>query len=154
MALKQALQILALMPVQTASSNEAIPITGDYTVPAGLVAGDIIEMAPLPAGYVPVDVTVVAQDMDSTAAMTMDVGIVSGAFGEKLDSRTMGAEFLLASTIGQAGGVARANVVAGFMVAPTDADRGIGVKLPVLGTPIVGSRLRLIAWVRPAVNGV
>lgn len=154
MALRLAVQVAALLAVQSASGNEAIPITGDFTVPAGLAAGDIVEMAALPPGYVPVDVTLAVEDLDSTTAMTIDVGVISGNYGRRDDARTMGTEFIAASTVGQAGGVARANRQQGFMIAPADNTRGIGIRFPAVGTPIVGAKARLIAWVRPAVNGV
>lgn len=154
MALKQAIQVAALLAVQTASSNEAIPVTGDFVVPAGLANGDVVEMAALPSGYVPVDVTVAMEDSDSGTSMTLDAGVLSGNYGVKDDARTMGNEFFAASTVGQAGGVARATKAAGFLIAPADNTRGLGIKFPAIGTPIVGAKIRMIAWVRPALNGV
>lgn len=154
MAYKQALQIAALLAVQTSSANEPIAITGDYVVPAGLVIGDIVEMAPLPSGYVVADVTLAAEDCDSATGMTIDAGVLSGDFGVVDNARTMGSEFFAASTIGQAGGVARASKQQGFLIAPTENTRGLGIKFAAIGTPIVGAKLRFIAWVRPALNGV
>lgn len=154
MALKQAKQIVALLAVQSAVGNEAIPITGDFVIPAGLADGDIVEMAALPPGYVPVDVVAACEDLDSTTDMTIDAGVLSGDYGVKDNARTMGSEFFAASTIGQAGGVARAAKQQGFMIAPADNTRGLGLKFVDAGTPIVGAKIRFIAWVRPAIEGV
>lgn len=155
MAYKQAIQVAALLAVQSSDGNEAIPIVGDYVIPAGLVNGDIVEMCALPAGYVPVDAILAAEDCDSTAAMSLDVGVLSGDYGVVSDARTMGNEFIAASTVAQAGGLARCAKAQALLLAPSEGTtRGVGVKFVAVGTPIVGAKLRLTLLARPALNGV
>jgi hypothetical protein len=69
--------------------------------------------------------------------------VMSGLPGETLDevgaARTCGAEFFAASTVGQAGTVARPTVKGAFRVAPTAKDRSIGVKVLLqAATPAAG----------------
>lgn len=102
--------------------------TGDLTL------NNIIEMGPLPAGCDAVDVILDSDDLDTdgTPAITIDVGIMSGSFGVNDGGRTCGAEFFSASTVAQAGGVARPTLKTAFRIARSDVDRGIGVKISAI----------------------
>lgn len=96
-----------------------------------LAVGDIVDLGPLPANYTVMDVILDADDLDTggSPAMAFDVGIMSGKVGDTVSSRTCGAEFFSASTLAQAGGVARTTLATAFRVAPTGADRSIGLKV-------------------------
>ncbi|WP_397536297.1 hypothetical protein, partial [Roseateles sp.] len=84
MALFKSTQIAAKAPIPTADrAVEIIPIFGDFTVPAGFAANDVVEMCPLPAGYVPVDLIVDGASLGAT--VTGDVGIVTGVYDAALD---------------------------------------------------------------------
>lgn len=101
--------------------------TGDLTL------NNIIEMGPLPAGCVLVDAILDSDDLDTgSAAITLDVGIMSGDFGVVDAGRTCGAEIFAASTAAQAGGVARPTLATAFRIARSDTDRGIGIKVKVI----------------------
>lgn len=157
MALRQSVQIVQKLPSINAGGYEPITIVGDFTTVAGVVATDIIEMGILPAGYVPVDVTLVVDDMDSNATptVTLDVGLVSGTAGSTDQARTSSNEAIAASTVGQAGGLARMAKADFAFLAPTTADRGVGVKVVgAIATLVVGAKLRLTITARPALNGV
>lgn len=94
-------------------------------------AGDIIEMAPIPRGCTVVDMILDSDDLDTdgTPAITMDVGIMSGVFGDTAQDRTIGAEFFSGSTVGQAGGLVRPTLKTAQRVAASDTERSIGIKI-------------------------
>jgi hypothetical protein len=152
MALHKATQVAAGLPVPNAdAAMDLIPIFGDFTVPAaGFASGDVVEMAPLPAGYVPVDV--IADNEALGATMTFNVGILSGAYGSNDQARTCGAEFMSAQAF-QTAGIKRMSAAGGGRIAPTTADRGIGLACTTITTPTAGARVRLTVLCRPAVEG-
>lgn len=156
MALRQSTQVAQKLPVISANGFEPIAIVGDYTVETGLTLDDVIEMAILPAGYVPVDAILASEDLDSgTPAITLDLGLISGVAGKDDDARTCGNEAFAASTVGQAGGIARPTKAAFAMIAPTTADRGVGLKVAAAAaTLVVGAKMRLTLLARPALHGV
>jgi hypothetical protein len=145
------------LPVPSAgNATDLIPVVGDYVSLAGLANGDIIEMVPLPPGYVLEDVILDIEDLDSNGAptATVDVGIMSGSWGDS-GARTCGAEFIAGSTVPQAGGIARLSVANGGKVAPTTTTRSIGLKISAaIATLVVGAKMRLTALLRPQVEGV
>lgn len=157
MALKQASQIVQKLPVISSSGYEPCVIVGDYTTVAGDgVLNDVIELGILPAGYVPVDAILATEDLDSNGAptVTLDLGLLSGTAGEANGARTCSNEGFAASTVGQAGGIARPTKKDWALIAPTTADRGIGVKLAAAtATLVVGAKIRLTVIARPALNG-
>ena len=155
--LRQSVQVAQNQPAISADGYEPITLVGDYTTVAGIGAADVIEMVNLPAGYVPVDAILCAEDLDSggTPAITLDLGLISGAAGVVDATRTCGSEAFAASTVGQAGGVARPTKAAFAMIAPTSADRGIGLKVAAAAaTAVVGAKVRLTVIARPALYGV
>lgn len=156
MALKQAKQIVEKLPTISASGYEPIAIVGDYVTVAGLVINDVIEMAILPAGYVPLEAKLVCEDIDghATPTVTLDIGVVSGTAGAADNTRTCGNEAVAASTVGQSGGVVVDSKAAFGLLAVSESDRGIGVKLAAAAaTLVVGARIRLTVMARPALNG-
>lgn len=141
----------SLYPVPSADkATDLIPIVGDYVVTAALASGDIIEMCPLPAGYVPVDVILDAEDAGTT--VTSDVGIMSGDWGASGVRTMAGAEFMAAKALGTAG-IYRADVVGFSRVAPATNDRSIGIKTTTVSVPTAGAKLRMTVLARPAVEG-
>lgn len=156
MALRQSVQVAAKKPAISANGFEPITLVGDYTTVAGLALNDVIEMVNLPAGYVPVDAVLASEDLDSgVATITLDLGLISGTAGAADDARTCGNEAFAASTVGQAGGIATPTKAAFALIAPTDADRGMGLKVAAAAaTLVVGAKLRLTVLARPALDGV
>ena len=94
----------------------------------------ILDMGIIPAWSTVTDVTIVSDDMDSGATLALDVGLISGTPGDIVSVRTIGAEFFSASTIAQAGGVARMTLKTGFRVEPVGYDRSIGIKIQAAAT--------------------
>lgn len=155
MALKQSIQVANKHPVISACGYEAITVVGDYTVPAGLALNDVIEMAILPAGYVPVGVKIATEDIDTGATLTLDCGILSGTAGLADNARTCGNEAFAASTIGQTGGVVNETKANILLATPTDADRGVGLKIAAAAAGlVVGAKIRMTLTARPKINGV
>ena len=99
----------------------------------------IIDMGIIPAWTTVTDVTIVADDLDSGTTIALDVGVISGTPGDIVSVRTIGAEFHSASTIAQAGGVARMTLKTGFRVEPVGYDRSIGVKIQAAATGLATS---------------
>lgn len=141
----------ALYPIPSANgAAETVPIFGDFTLPSGLASGDIIEMVPLPAGYVLVDAIVDCESLG--APFTADVGLLSGNWGDS-GVRTMGSEISTGKAFGTAG-IYRADKAGFSRIAPTTNNRSIGIKGTTITTPVVGAKVRLTAFVRPQVEGV
>lgn len=105
-----------------------------YTVPVGttLVAGDIIELAVLPAFHTIVDAILV---LDEAGTATYDVGLMSSFAGNADPARTSGAELWSGAADAT---TSRLTLATGFRIAPsTSIDRSIGVK--VVGASVVGA---------------
>jgi hypothetical protein len=98
-----------------------------------LQAGDVIELAGLPARHTVTDYILDNGDLDTNGTPTLDVdiGIMTGEFGEDDAARTAGAEFFDDSTALQDPGLVRGSNSAGFRIDPADNDRGIGVLINV-----------------------
>ncbi|MDQ0135666.1 hypothetical protein J2T08_003587 [Neorhizobium galegae] len=108
---------------------------------------DILELAPIPVGCRVMDLILDTDDMDSGTVLTCDVGVMSGLFGVNDNARTVGAEFFSASTLLQAGGVARPTLKTAFRVTPTDTTRGIGIKITgSIATFTPGGEIGLTAY--------
>ncbi|MBD9539918.1 hypothetical protein IB276_10675 [Ensifer sp. ENS04] len=105
----------------------------EHQLAAAPVGGDILELAVVPAGTRVVNVILDSDDLDTNGApaMTMDVGFMSGDFGDDSGARTCGAEFFSGSTLAQAGGVATPTLKTAYRTTKSNKDRSIGIKFPV-----------------------
>lgn len=103
--------------------------TFEFALTGALAVNDVIEMGILPANNRIVDAMLDSDDLDTggTPAITLDVGIMSGEVGDTSLSRTVGTELYTASTVARAGGMERTSKAQ--RLAPTNADRSIGVKV-------------------------
>jgi hypothetical protein len=152
MPLLKAIQVRNGLPIPSANSaSEVIVAVGDYVIKTGDAAGDVVEMCPLPAGYVPVEVVVDNQPLAGTSVG--NVGILSGNFNDMSPSRTCGAEFNSAANFATAG-IKRNDVAGSNRIAPTTNDRSIGVVLTSLTPPTIGNRMRMTVLLRPQSEGV
>lgn len=151
MALFKATQVVNKLPVMTGDrASDVIAIVGDFTIPAGIATNDVVEMVPLPAGYVPVDVMVDNAALGTT--MTFDAGVLSGDF-DATGARTCGAQFMTGQA-GQTAGIKRLAVAAGMRLAPTTNTRGLGFAFTSVSTPTAGAVVRMTLLCRPQVEGV
>lgn len=160
MALFKADQVTGRNPLLNADgANDLVPLFGDFTVPAGLAAGDVVEMVGLPAGYVPVDLLI---DNDALGAtFTANVGFLTGNYNAG-GARTCGAEFNAGVNLATTG-VKRPTAANATRIAPTkqsshldqvSGDRGIGFTvLAGLAGLVVGSKVRFTLLYRPQIEG-
>lgn len=121
---------------------------GEYTAPVTLAADDIIKLAILPAGHKPVDVILESADLDAhgTPTIVLSVGVINSD-GDDLVANT---NFITSSSVAKAGGVARADTVAGLQLAATSADRVIGVKVITVAETEAAGKVRLKVLSVPA----
>lgn len=158
MALLKSTQSTNGWPAMSASgANGCVPVFGDYALTGSEAQNDVIEMAPLPAGYVPVDLYVDAEDCGTT--FTLDIGVLTGKWRAALDTdgvtaRVCGNQFANDKALGTAG-VYRADAVGFSRIAPVDYDRAVGFKVDAAVAGLTAAaKIRLVMTVRPAVEGV
>lgn len=121
-------------------------IVNDYFIDLAttdLLAANIVDIGDLPAYHTVSDAVLIADDLDTGAAITLDVGIMSGTPGDAVSVRTSGAEIFSASTIAQAGGAVRASLASAFKIQSSGANRSIGVKVLAAPAGAVAGRVRL-----------
>lgn len=96
---------------------------------AFVVADNLIGAIYLPAGHKLVSGRAIASDLDThgTPTVAMSVGVLNAA-GDDLVANQ---DFLTASTVGQAGGVAEFNAAGGLGLAASAVDRTIAIKFDV-----------------------
>ena len=115
-------------PVTSLNSGRPGVLMYEYVTTANLAAGDIIDLGPLPAGVAPIDVTLISDDVDSgSATITMTVGLLNAGKTD-LNGGT-NENFIVASTVGQTGGVARATTAAAYLLGASTSERRLGIKI-------------------------
>ena len=109
---------------------------------AQVATNDILVACMLPAYHVPVDCMLLADQVDTGAGLTLTVAQLKQDFTDVVASTS----FINASAVGQAGGVARASVVAGLKLGSVNYDRWIGVKIAagVAGQEAATAMLELV----------
>lgn len=131
----QSPEVVPARPAPSADdAGTVMSVRGVVPLTAALVINDLLECVKLPAGHVPTDFIVESDDLDSNGSptITFDAGIMSGTPGVADVARTVGTEILAASTLPQAGGIARpaaaTAALAKFMrITPVEFDRSIGI---------------------------
>lgn len=124
---------MAIVKSQWATGQSTVPLNAvagvvhfqrfTFTITEDLGAGDVIELAVLPAGATVVDAFV---SLGNLGAATADIGIMSGQVGEDDDNRTVGAELFDEAASNAS---ARAEGETAFTIAPVDRDRSVGLKV-------------------------
>ena len=148
MAILKSTRVANKYTVPTADRNiELIPIFADYTLTGAEATGDVLEMVPLPAMMVPVDVIVDSDDLAGTT-FTANVGLLTGNY-DATGARTCGAEFMSGKALGAAAAINRMDVAGGGRIAPTANDRGVGLALTTVTGPTAGAKVRLTLLCRP-----
>lgn len=156
MAQYQSVQIRAGYPIPSADdAYSTVSVTAEYTTPAaGLAIGDIIEMGPLPPGYVPTDMTIHTGALGAGA--TLDAGLLTGEFTTNPTvARTMGSQFFASPQSVATASLLRATqsftavLPADITVAP------VGWGLKVGGAVTAGAiKIRATLYVQPAPVGM
>lgn len=118
--------------IAPADTSDTTTEQATYTLLAAASAGDILQMAILPAGCI---ITAVKLFSDALGSGTvMDVGLWN-ADGTAVNATA----YIAGSTVGVAGGVSYLNNRAGFLIPPdNDNDRIIGVQIDA-GAGTVGT---------------
>lgn len=129
MALKQSDHAKGVITTPVATGCEVVVCRASYTLTADLAVGDIIELMPLPAGHVPVDILV---DGDALGAGTISVGLLTAAKDDLDTTASGGAAWLTGGAVTSAFGL-RADA-AGIRAmsrcaASQTANRPIGIKI-------------------------
>ena len=142
--------------------NDAYPVHAVLEITKALVANDVCEMFVVPPGYVVHDLMIGCDDLDTdgSAAIVLAVGKMKGTPGDvtfinRTTANAIGTEFISGSNIGQAGGTARMNLMAGMEIKPQDEPYSVGVQ--VTTPPATGATSGTIvvnALLRPAFRGL
>jgi hypothetical protein len=129
-------------PVFPAAAGNLLVADSSIEVLAAQIAlNGLVGLMILPAGCVPVDFTLIEDDLDTGTALVQAVGVLNATEDDLVGSTN----FLTGSTIGRAGGIARAAAFPDALVAPSASDRVIAIKtttggiLPVKATATVTS---------------
>lgn len=133
----------------------------NIAVSATLAANDILYMMDLPVDTVPVDFILDSTDIDTggSPSVTLTVGLLNA------DATDISTAWLTASTIGQAGGMARPTTAACVQTAPRTATPSgstptgtqltkVGVKVAAAGATPAAGTVGLTMFYRAAQGGV
>jgi len=117
--------------------TNACIIAADFTIPAGVVVNDVVELGAIPHASRIIDVHVF-QDGVGTSC-TADVGLLSGNYGEALNTRTCGNEFYAALAIATAG---KAEAPTNNLAAVAPAENAVGFGIKFTGAnPTAGKKI-------------
>lgn len=114
------------------AAGDVCAVRTTYPALAGdLTLNMIFEMAAIPAGCRFVDAILDSDDLDSNGSplITLDVGVMSGVFGDATQTRTMDASIIAADTVARAGGSVRPSLKTAFRQSASDQPQSIGVKV-------------------------
>lgn len=109
-----------------------------YDAAAGLLAADILELGELPPNCRVVDAILFTEG--AFTGLTADVGIMSGTYGDADSVRTSGAELYDNADLTT---VARMTLKTMLLTAPSEASRGIGLKVSADVTAGAGKKIHL-----------
>lgn len=135
-------------PAKTTAQVGVVAVRGEFDLSAALALDDTIDMVEVPAGHVPFDVILDADDLDTgTPAITLSVGLRK-ADGTTDDPVT----FITASTVAQAAvGMVRMTNKAGLRCVPAAVSRAVYVTVaaaPDTGT--TSGKIGVTVLYRPA----
>jgi hypothetical protein len=136
--------------VMTPSGANDLCVTfADFPV-VTLVINDIVEMCPLPANCVLVDLIADFPDMDTSTGFVWDAGLLSGNWAAS-GARTLAATYISGATVGQSAGIQKPNVAGYSLTAAATNDRSIGFKVTTAasGTAATTGTVRFTALFRP-----
>lgn len=154
MALLKSAQVADNRPsLNSAQAGQIVVQPFSYTLTAALADEDVVALAKLPAGHVPVDCYVSLPELDTGAdAIKTEFGFWDNdATPTAVDTDAM----ILNSTAGQAAAVKRADATAFLSLAPSNSDRLFGMRVETApGTGATSGTIRGWLASRPADQGV
>lgn len=110
-----------------------------FDAAAGLLAADTLEIGELPPGCRIVDAIVFTEG--TFTGITANVGLMTGAYGDPDAGRTSGTEIYSAADLTTMTRLAQKSTL---LIAPTEASRGIGVKVSGNVTAGAGKKIHLL----------
>jgi hypothetical protein len=119
--------------IMPSHAGDVVALVSTVTLTAALdpmLTNDMYVACVLPANMQLLDAAIICDDIDTATALTLTLGGLHKDFTDI----TSGSDIITASTIGRTGGVARADVAAGLLVAPVTTDTWIGVKVAAAPT--------------------
>lgn len=114
-----------------------------FTFTKAYTTADVIEMGALPANCKLVDVDLLSSGI--AAAATIDVGFLTGDYGDRAGARTSGNTIFAAAA---KNGAASLSIAAANGIAAAGVNRGIGVKLSAneaAGPGVITLRIKYVA---------
>ncbi len=158
MALLKSEYAKGVRPMPVAQGSEIVAVRLEYSLLAALALNDVLYLGDLPEDHVPVDCILDADDLDTNGVptITLDVGILDAAkTGIDVTADSGGGKWITASTIGQAGGLARPTTKEITRVVPKSASRrAVGVKVAAgPATGAVAGKVGLTLLYRAAAYG-
>ena len=125
-------------PAVTPAGAGAITVYGSAAVDVSLADGDFVGVGYLPAGARIVDMTIVADDIDSGTGSVLDAGVINAA------ETAMATLLIDGSTIGQTGGIDLMDVTGAVATAiqadVAAVDQLVGFEVDTTaGTPVAGT---------------
>lgn len=151
-------QVAANEAMVTASqAGVVIACRREFSLTEALEDNDVIYFGDLPAGHVPVDVIVDADELDTGVdAIVLEAGLLNAGKTAVDTTASGGASWIGGSTLGQAAGIARATGVAITRVAVDNVnDRAYGVQVTTApGTGATTGKIGFTLLYRAAVFGV
>lgn len=131
MALHKTSHAKGVIPVPVAIACEIVVHRAKLTLSAALAAGDIIHATFLPAGHVPVDIILDADDSGTTG--TVSVGLLNSGKTDIDTTASGGAAWLTNGDVKTAATALRADAAGLRAIARTtsddSADRAVGIKV-------------------------
>lgn len=114
-------------PITAVHDADTVTVEAKLTTTAAhlFATNDILVAVPLPPNHVLVDCYIATGDIDTGASLALTVAQLTKDFTDIVANTNL----ITASTVGQAGGVARAAVAAGLQLAPLTTTRWFGIKV-------------------------
>jgi hypothetical protein len=123
----------------------AVTLAFEYITKASepLALNSVIEIGGIPPNCVVSDAFIVFEDLDSGAAASVDIGVLSGTYGRNDDTRTVGQQFAAANTAAPRSGGLITATAAALLLDPATQDRGVGIKFVAApATQVNGAKIR------------
>jgi hypothetical protein len=134
-------------PMPIPSGSEVVAVRLEAVLSTAPGANDTFYLADLPEDCVPVDCLLDAPDLDTNGAPTI---AISAGFLNAAKTDLDGTAWIVASTIGQAGGLARPTTNTMVRTAPSSARKPVGLKFTAAAATFAAGTVGLTLFYRAA----
>lgn len=115
-------------------AGEVMVSSGYYAVGTGLTADDLVSLAVLPPGCIPVDLVITSDDLEDSSA-TPAIVLNAGFLDDEDDPTDVENLLITSSSVAQSGGIARMDTAAGRKLTVSNtAERTLAVKVATAAT--------------------